>query len=87
MKTLAAALLALATVAAVAPAHAGFGPNDVRSFEGPGFGPNDLSTQTGPAFGPQDVRSFEGPAFGPADVRSFEGPARWFQAESLGDRK
>jgi hypothetical protein len=63
-----------AFAAAIVPASAGFGPSDVRSFEGP-------------AFGPADIRSFEGPAFGPADIRSFEGPARVTWIETLGDRK
>jgi hypothetical protein len=86
MKTLAAALLALSTLAAVAPAHA-FGPRDLPQHPGPAFGPSDLSTQTGPAFGPRDLPEPVGPAFGPSDVRSFDGPARSWVIETLGDRK
>jgi hypothetical protein len=89
MKTLIASLLALSAVAAITvPAHAGFGPQDVRSFDGPAYGPQDIRSFDGPAYGPSDVRSFEGPAFGPADVRSFEGPAHKMRKfETLSDRK
>ena len=75
MKTLIAALLALSTVAAVAPANATVKSMNIPSFDGPAFGPADVKGTDGPAFGPADVRSFDGPGFGPADVRSFDGPA------------
>ena len=87
MKTLAAVILALSTIAAVAPAHAGFGPGSLSTQTGPAFGPSDLNTQSGPAFGPSDITTQSGPAFGPSDVRTFEGPARYFSFSTLGDRK
>ena len=74
MKTFIAALIALSTVAAIAPANASFGPNSLMTFEGPGFGP-------------ADIRTAEGPGFGPSDLRSFEGPAHSIIAETLSDRK
>jgi hypothetical protein len=67
MKTLAASLVAL--TALVSAASAGFGPQDIRSFDGP-------------AFGPADVRTFDGPAFGPADIKSFDGPAWTVQSDA-----
>ena len=87
MKTLAAVILALSTIAAVAPAHAGFGPGSLSTQTGPAFGPNDITTQSGPAFGPSDITTQTGPAFGPSDIRSFEGPARYFSFSTLSDRK
>lgn len=84
MKTLAAALIALSTLAAVAPANAGFGPQSVTSFDGPAFGPTEVRGFDGPAFGPSDVRGFDGPAFGPTDVRGFDGPALTVQSETNG---
>jgi hypothetical protein len=83
MKTLAASLIALTALASAA--SAGFGPQDIRGFDGPARA--DITTFDGPAFGPSDVRTFEGPAFGPADVKSFEGPARAEWATDLADRK
>lgn len=76
MKTLFAALLALSTIAAVAPANAAFTSKDLVTFDGPAFGPADIKGFDGPAFGPNDIKSSEGPAFGPSDIRSFDGPAR-----------
>jgi hypothetical protein len=61
MKTLAAALIALSTLAAVAPANA-FGPRDLPEQPGPAFGPRDLPEQPGPAFGPNDLPVQPGPA-------------------------
>lgn len=83
MKTLAASLIALTALASAA--SAGFGPQDVRGFDGPA----NISVPSfdGPAFGPSDVRGFDGPAFGPADVRGFDGPAREHWSTERADRK
>ena len=77
MKTLIAALIALTTVAAVAPASATISSPTLVTFDGPAFGPADIKGSDGPAFGPVrvPVRGFDGPAFGPSDIRSFDGPA------------
>lgn len=61
MKSVLSAALAIALLAAVTPASAGFGPKDLVTFDGPGFGPKDLTTFDGPGFGPADIRSFDGP--------------------------
>ena len=75
MKTLIAALLALSTVAALAPANATISSKSLVTFDGPAFGPADIKGSDGPAFGPADLKGFDGPAFGPSDVRGFDGPA------------
>ena len=75
MKTLLAALLALSTVAAIAPANATISSKNLVTFDGPAFGPADIKGFDGPAFGPADIKGFDGPAFGPSDIRSFDGPA------------
>ena len=85
MKTLLAALVALSTLAAIAPANASV--KNIPSFDGPAFGPADVKGTDGPAFGPADIKGTEGPAFGPSDVRSFEGPAHGFKFSDLSDRK
>ena len=68
MKTLLAALLALSTVAAIAPANATTSSKTLVTFDGPAFGPADVKGTDGPAFGPSDIRSFDGPAFGWKDI-------------------
>ena len=68
MKTLLAALLALSTVAAIAPANATISSKTLVTFDGPAFGPADVKGTDGPAFGPSDIRSFDGPAFGWKDI-------------------
>ena len=81
MKTLLAALLALSTVAAIAPANATISSKNLVTFDGPAFGPADVKGFDGPAFGPADVKGFDGPAFGPSDIRGFDGPAHdWTQS-------
>ena len=74
MKTLLAALVAAATLAAVVPANATINSGNLVTFDGPAFGPSDVKGFDGPAFGPADVKGFDGPAFGPADIKSFDGP-------------
>ena len=81
MKTLIAALLALSTVAAIAPANATISSKNLVTFDGPAFGPADIKGSDGPAFGPADIKGFDGPAFGPSDIRGFDGPAHdWTQS-------
>ena len=81
MKTLIAALVALSTVAAIAPANATISSKNLVTFDGPAFGPADVKGSDGPAFGPADIKGFDGPAFGPSDVRGFDGPAHdWTQS-------
>ena len=81
MKTLIAALVALSTVAAIAPANATISSKNLVTFDGPAFGPADIKGSDGPAFGPADIKGFDGPAFGPSDIRGFDGPAHdWTQS-------
>ena len=75
MKTLIAALVALSTVVAIAPANATISSKNLVTFDGPAFGPADVKGFDGPAFGPADIKGFDGPAFGPSDIRGFDGPA------------
>lgn len=86
MKTLIAALVALSTLAAVAPANAAFTSKDLVTFDGPAFGPADIKGFDGPAFGPRDLPEPNGPAFGPSDIRSFDGPARNWTIEGGNQR-